>query len=186
LITRLDANAVKRAFESGIDRIGYLDYFAYSIQNVPAHIPHERGALWFATIKHILMPRILFPNKEAVDDNERTAKYALADVRYNKGTSISIGYIGESYIDFGRYGMFVPILLLGIMYGLIYRWFILNAPNALFGTAFGTSLLLIPASPLETSNIKIMGTIVAGFIVFAVIARLAGSAAWKWMCGRSK
>ena len=41
-----------------------------------------------------------------------------------EGTSIGIGYMAESYIDFGPIYMFVPILLLGVFYGLIYRYFI--------------------------------------------------------------
>ena len=35
----------------------------------------------------------------------------------DRGTSISIGYVGESYIDFGYVGMFLRILGLGYAFG---------------------------------------------------------------------
>jgi hypothetical protein len=185
LIADLNADLLLEAFNSGLDRLGYVEYFAYSIQNVPSKIPHERGALWLGTVQHVLMPRVLFPRKAIIDDSERTTKYTLRKVAGGaEGTSIGIGYIGESYIDFGMYGMFVPIFLLGIMYGLIYRWFVRTAPNPLLGVAFATSLLLFPASLLETSNIKIVGGVVTGFLLFALTTRFAGKAIWDWACGR--
>ncbi len=71
------------------------------------------------------MPRFLFPDKPVLDDSERTRTYTGMNVAgMEQGTSIGIGYIGESYVDFGPVKMFAPIFLLGLLYGLIYRFFV--------------------------------------------------------------
>jgi hypothetical protein len=44
-------------------RVAYVDYFAASMDYVPAVIPHERGAVWGASVRHATQPRFLFPNK---------------------------------------------------------------------------------------------------------------------------
>jgi uncharacterized membrane protein len=85
-----------------------------------------------------------------------------------QGTSISIGYMGESYIDFGPIGMFVPIFLLGLLYGYIYRLFVRYARYKLIGFAAATAVLLFSAYNFETSNVKILG----GMLACAIIAFL--------------
>jgi hypothetical protein len=183
LIMQLDIRSLRDAAASGLKRIGYLDYFAYSICNVPAVVPHENGGLWLAAMQHVLMPRVFFPNKPPINDSERTNRYTLQRVAgASEGTSVSIGYMGESYIDFGIYGMFVPIFLLGAMYGQIFRWFLRHAPNPLIGFAFATAVLLFSANLLESSNIKIFGGIVTDCIVFAVLIKFGGQHFWNCVC----
>src|SRR5207244_1369988 len=55
------------------DRLHNLDYFvtrlwavyypAFAVERVPAVLPHEKGALLWRTIKHVLMPRVFFRDK---------------------------------------------------------------------------------------------------------------------------
>ncbi len=55
----------------GVKRIGYIHYFAHSIRNVPKSIPHQHGGLWLGAVKHVFMPRILFPRKAELDESAR-------------------------------------------------------------------------------------------------------------------
>jgi hypothetical protein len=85
------------------------------------------------------------------------------------GTSIGIGYVGESYIDFGPVGMFAPILVLGILYGLINRFFITRARYKLLGASLAVSVLVFNAYAMESSNIKLLGGVVGAAMVSIVI-----------------
>lgn len=174
-------------FFQGVDaliaRVGYVTYFAFTIGNVPDQIPYENGQLWIGAVKHILMPRLFFPDKAPIDDSERTSYYTGIRVAgAEQGTSISIGYMAESYIDLGPVGMFLPIFLLGLLYGFIYRLFVMRARFKLFGFAAATSTLLFAAYNFETSNVKLLGGIImsaivtSGFLLVAepILARLLG------------
>lgn len=167
----------------GVYRLGYIDFFAYSIRNVPSRVAYQEGDLWFSAVKHVFMPRALFPEKKATDDSARTNRFTFRNVAgADKGTSIGIGYMGESYIDFGPVGMFVPIFLLGAYSGWLYRWFVRRAANPLLGMAVATALLLFLAPLLETSNVKLVGGFTAGFLVLTVLQAIAGQRFWNLVC----
>ena len=108
--------------ESGLQRLGYIDFLAMSIQQVPESIPYQRGRLWGEAATHILMPRLFFPSKPAINDSDRTNEFAgLRVAGAEQGTTISLGYVAESYIDFGPFAMFAPVLLIGGLWGWAYR-----------------------------------------------------------------
>ena len=126
--------------------------------------------LWLGALKHVFMPRILFPNKPILNDSERTRLFTgLGVAGAKQGTSISIGYIGESYIDFGKWLMAVPIFLLGWLYGWIYSFFVSRDSSHLVGFAIATAILLFSAILIESSNIKIVGGIGTSLIAFALL-----------------
>jgi hypothetical protein len=163
-----------QGFQQMLGRISYIDYFAATIQTVPQEVPYENGALWGDTLKRIVMPRLLFPDKSRIDDSERTNMYTGSRVAgTEEGTSIGIGYMAESYIDFGPTYMFVPILLLGVFYGLIYRYFIARKDFRIIGFAIGTGLLLTVNQDFAASNAKIVGGMVTGLIICAAIFEFA-------------
>jgi hypothetical protein len=179
-ITDLAESITWENFGDGIDalimRVSYVNYFALALENVPGRIPYENGELWKGSIIHVLTPRLLFPDKAALDDSERTRLYTGLQVAgMEQGTSIGIGYVGESYVDFGPLVMFVPIFVLGVLYGLINRFFITRTRYKLLGTAFAVSILVFNAYEIETSNIKLVGGVVAaalvGIVIYAAFSR---------------
>ena len=166
-------------FTDGIDalilRVSYVNFFALTLENVPARVPYENGELWGGSVMHVLTPRFLFPDKPALDDSERTRLYTGVQVAGTEtGTSIGIGYVGESYVDYGPVGMFAPIFLLGLFYGLINRFFITAAKYKLLGAAMAVSVLIFNAYAIETSNIKLVGGVVSVALVSVVIYNLCG------------
>jgi hypothetical protein len=158
LVGAKNAADLNPAFNDMLMRISYVHYFALTIQSVPTYIPYEKGALWWGALQHIFTPRLFFPNKPGISDSDLTRYYTGHWVAgTEEGTSIGIGYFGESYIDFGPVGMFAPIFLLGMFFGFLYRFFVSRSRKKIFGFAIATSILVFGAYHIETSNIKIIG-----------------------------
>ena len=182
LVLELNKEKLAEAVENLVLRIGYMDLFALTIENVPDNVPFEHGALWGGTILHVLKPRVLFPDKEAIDDSAETRKYTGQEVAgEEQGTSIGLGYLTQSYIDFGVPGMFVPVFLLGVFYGLIYRYFVFHGPSPALGFAMACAILVFGAYTIETSNLKLVGGNLMGFLFFALVRRFLGPAFLAWV-----
>ncbi len=172
MVADLEMGELADAVEETVNRVGYVDFFAVVLNTVPNIIPHEHGTLWLDAISRPFMPRILFPGKSAINDSERTNYYTGLGVSdHTAGTSISIGYIGETYIDFGEIGMMVAIFTYGLVLGRVYRWF-LQGPRTqgLLGMALNSAILL-GATALETSITKVLGGLIVNILVAFLFAR---------------
>jgi hypothetical protein len=179
LVANLKAEQLANAADDTFSRLGYVDFFAVVLDRVPNVKPHEYGAIWLDAISRPFMPRALFPEKSAIHDSERTNYYTdLGVASSDRGTSISIGYIGESYIDFGFVGMMVVIFLYGLFLGRVYRWFVRR--RGLIGTAFVSAILFV-AVPLETSITKLSGGIIVSILVAFLVARYAVPSFFPWL-----
>jgi hypothetical protein len=113
-------------FSYGFDRLvarhSYIEYLALTMDRVPAVTPYENGQLTLALLQHISAPRILFPDKPPLpNDSEVTAKYTGLSLDLSGNSSISIGYLGELYVDFGPLGALVAVGFVGLLAGLAYR-----------------------------------------------------------------
>ena len=172
---------------SGLDevfnRVGYVTIFGHCVGNVPQNVPHSKGRLWKEAVAHVFMPRLLFPGKMEFNDSDRTNEFSgtrVADA--SQGTSIGIGYCGESYIDFGIPVMFIPILTFGVLIGIAYGLMVRMAPHPVFGAALGCSLIMRCNIDLASSNAKMLGALVSSLLIYAIILRLAGKPIWRWLC----
>lgn len=169
------------------DRVSYVDYFAIVMDYVPEYTPHENGELWKTAFVHVLTPRALYPSKPPLTpDSEVTMRYTgLQLASTQQGSSISIGYMGESYVDFGPYGMYVPIFLLGILWGVIYSFFVSRARSVVMGFGFATACLL-NVYQFEMTGIKMFGGILTTFIVLSAIMFFFEKPATRWIEQRSQ
>lgn len=182
LVFALDPQDLIDAMDPLFRRLSYVDYFAATMDYVPDVRPHENGALWSASVQHVLRPRLLFPDKPVLpSDSELTMAYTGLHMASDaEGTSISIGYMGESYIDFGVPGMYFPIVLLGVFWAVIYRFFLRRPDLLLLGFAFATAGL-VEMYQFEMASIKILGGVLMRFIVLALIFRFAGPMIMSWL-----
>ena len=104
-------------------------YPALAVARVPSVVPYANGALMSATLQHVLMPRVFFPDKAEIgSDSELVRKYAGVKVAgAEQNTDIAFGYAAESYVDFGVPLMFLPIFIWGVFMGAVYaailRWY---------------------------------------------------------------
>lgn len=162
------------------ERIAYVDYFANALLHVPAVRAHEGGALWWRAVTHIFTPRILFPDKPPLlSDSEQTMYYTgLRLASSFEGTSISLGYMAESYIDFGVPGMFVPIFFWGLVLGLGMRLLVarFGAVDLVWGTA---AVVMLNSLILEVTAVKMVGGTLMSIIVMFLTLNHLGAWAYR-------
>jgi hypothetical protein len=181
LIAVQNTRSLELAFDNLLARLSYIDFFGAVLENVPSEVPHTGGEIWLDAVERPFMPRVLFPGKAIIDDSDRTAQYTgLYIIGGGTTTSVSIGYIGESYIDFGPVYMMLVIFLYGGMLGRIYRWLAIRAVSrGLLGMSLSTSIMLV-AVYLESSITKTFGGIIAGVLVVWLLNRLITPSYLQW------
>jgi hypothetical protein len=172
LVSDVDTRTVLGSVDAMLQRVAYVDFFAAALDYVPSHRSFENGGFAWGAIKHMLVPRILYPDKEVLEsDSEITMRYTgLSVASDDRGTSIGLGYMTEAYIDFGRIGMFVPIFLFGLLWGRMYAWMISRGRIGVIGLGFGTALML-SATQFEISEVKLLAGMIARFLVLAVVVK---------------
>ena len=121
------------------------------------------------------MPRILFPNKSAVNDSTLTNHYTgLEMAGYQQGTSISMGYMADAYIDFGPFLMFVLIAALGLFLGYFYRWLLVRpGAEAVLGSVLAP-FALMQANDLGTSVLKLIPALILSIIPCWAVLKVLG------------
>ncbi|MDR3568452.1 MAG: hypothetical protein P4L43_10530 [Syntrophobacteraceae bacterium] len=166
------------------ERISYVEYFAAVLGYVPAVVPYQNGLIWRTGVEN-LIPRLFWPGKPALNDSDITRRYTGIMVSgANEGTSIGIGYMAESYVDFGPYGMFVPIFLLGILWGGIYAYFVSRPHPAAVNYAFAVTALMDSVS-VETSATKIVAGLVLGLLFLGLLLRYFMPKVEAWLSAGS-
>lgn len=171
LIAETNQEGIADGFYKTVNRLSYIDFLSATEAQVPSNIAHTNGSLWSGALERVFEPRILFPNKKAIDDSEKARLYTGHDYAgADRGASISLGYIAESYVDFGEIGMHVPLFLFGILIGLIYKSVLMNSPNILVGTALVVPLY-IEIYNYEKALDKVVGGVFMYFIIYLVVKR---------------
>ena len=172
LVATVDSDDLIVGADMLVRRLPSVEFFAGSLGYVPAVVPHTHGQLWGNAILHPFTPRLLFPDKPVIDSSAQTNQFSGIRVAgREQGAQISIGYMGESYIDFGRIGMFIPLIVFGAIAGFVYRR-VLTLPRFAGLISFGLSVpLLMHSYYLNAETIKIVGAFVVNAIaIFALHA----------------
>jgi hypothetical protein len=171
----LDAKDLTRGFISVALRLEYVDFLSNAMEQVPSVIPHQAGGLWSEAIYHVLTPRILFPDKPALpSDSERTIAFTGRIVASgDKGTSISIGYVGDSYIDFGTFGAVAISFGLGWLYAVLASSLFRLSPMKDPGVILAIVVVFLSMSrTFEISSIKLFPGILWSYLVALLVVRL--------------
>lgn len=172
LVSELDGERLAESAEFLAQRVTYVHYFARSIDNVPASVPHQDGRLWGEALSRAFVPRLINPEKSIIDDSTRTTQFSGERVAgASEGTSISLGYIAESYIDFGRWGMFVALFAWGLAVGVAYRTLTRSGSYRLLAVICACTLVAVHVSVLEQSNLKMVAATLLGFLTLLVANR---------------
>ena len=170
LSDKQNSNSFSDAIESFLDRLQYTYHLAKTMDRVPAVIPHQNGSNWGNTLVFILTPRIIDPNKGTYDASEKASKYS--GIQYSgkkRGVSISLGYFADGYIDFGYVGMFIPLLILGFIYGSTYYYFIRKSSNNFIFNYAVVGALFMGFMSFESDNIYVAGRLYVNLMVFFVL-----------------
>lgn len=139
-----------------VERMWPIYYPALALARVPDPIPHTDGDILREAVIHILMPRIFFPDKAFVrSDSDLVRKYS--GIWVDDQTSMAFGYAAEAYLDFGIPGMFVPILVYGLLMGATVRWLLKKIRNEELGLAIITVICWMSLYLFERSWIYMLG-----------------------------
>jgi hypothetical protein len=174
-----DSDSIAADVDSFVERLWTIYYPALAVSRVPDVLPHEDGALMWEALKHIVTPRILFPEKGVLpSDSELVRKYTGIPVAgADQNTSIAFGYAAESYIDFGIPLMFLPALLFGLAAGTLYRishhiFYHRELTVAFTSVVFWLSLYLFERSWIKTFGLTLTLLIYLGAVVWILDRQL--------------
>jgi hypothetical protein len=94
------------------------------LKHVPKKEPIVNGGEMLTDILSSIVPRILFSDKRSVNSKDKFNKYTGHKLRGS--TSMSVGVLGDFYINFGRVGSFIMLFVFGIFIARILRFFIIR------------------------------------------------------------
>jgi hypothetical protein len=164
-----------------IDRIWAIHYPALALDRVPGFLPHTDGEILGGALRHIVTPRVLFPDKpDLPSDSEMVRKYSGVWVAgAEENTSIAFGYVAESYVDFGVPLMFVPSLLFGMAMGAFHRVLLRTLYHReiaipLLTVIFWLALYLFERSWIKTLGMTLTMTVYLGGVGYLIDQYLTG------------
>ena len=168
--------AVTKLFE----RIGYTEFFSVILaRDATGALPTENN-YYANALLHVLMPRILFPDKASLDDSKKTT--ALIGLSIDDETSIGVGYVAEAFVDFGFPGLLGPVFLIGLMTGAAARYFMRQPAPLALREAFATATLF--QSFQFAANIdKNLGGFIMSCIVLGLVLRVGYPRVATWLEG---
>ena len=94
-----------------LTRFAYIDIFGQVIAVDRGNREPIATRQWKEAFAHVFQPRFLFPAKAALSDSDVFMRLARSDPmeQIRLGTSISVGYMAENYVDLGFPGMLAGI-----------------------------------------------------------------------------
>lgn len=170
LSEKQNTSSFEGAMEDFLDRLQYTYHLAKAMDRVPAIVPYQDGANWGSIVTFVFTPRILNPDKGINDASLKASKYTgIQYSGFKSGTSVSLGYFADGYIDFGYVGMFIPLLILGFIYGKSYFYFIKkSSDNYIFNFAVVGSLYM-ELYAFESDAIFLIGRLYVNLLVFFLL-----------------
>jgi hypothetical protein len=170
LSEKQNAGTFKESIHNFLDRFQYTFHLAKAMDRVPAVVPYQNGDNWGQTLRFVLTPRILDANKGTYDASIKATTYT--GIRYSgakRGTSVSLGYFADGYIDFGYVGMFIPLLILGLIFGKSYFYFVKNSSNNYLFNYAVVGALFMEHFAFESDSIFLAGRIYVNLVVFFLL-----------------
>lgn len=160
-----------------VDRIGYIQYFAATLDYVPNKTPHQNGDIYLAAIQHYLVPRFINPDKKALDDSKHTQQFTGIGVSgVESATSFSLGYIADAYIDLGEIYMHVLLFAFGTLFGFFYKQLYNKSANELWSW-----IVVIPFFLLLNINGKDTAKALGALLVYSITVLLLRNILYKFL-----
>ena len=164
-------------------RFAYVDIFGSVIGVQEAAPEPQTMRQWTDAISHVTQPRFLFPDKPQLSDTEVYVRLARGNAveQMRTGTSISVGYMAENFVDLGFPGMLAGIFLIGTIIGLICRYFMTR--KLPWMVREGTALVFIYSigrDGVEMSLPKLVGANLMFFLVYLLLVRFVYPRVIDW------
>lgn len=107
-----------------INTVGRLNqgwHVAKVMKHVPSKVPFANGEDFLSDLQGVLLPRILFPEKKLTGDHSKFEHYTGHKLHNN--TSMTVGVLGDFYINFGPTGALVGLFVFGAFMARCLYWF---------------------------------------------------------------
>lgn len=171
-----------------LTRFAYIDIFGQVIGVDRGTREPIAMRQWKEALAHVFQPRFLFPNKPALSDSDVFIRLARSDPmeQVRLGTSISVGYMAENYVDLGFPGMLAGIFGYGLLLAGVARYFMTRQLPWMLREAIVMGLVYNVASTgMEVSLPKLMGATVMFFLVWSLVTKFALPIAMRWLDKRA-
>lgn len=99
-------------------------HLGLTLRQVPSKAPFAAGQDILTDITSSLLPRLVFTNKKVVGSQDKFNKYTGHKLRGN--TSMTIGVLGDFYINFGFWGSCFMLFIFGALVAWLLRYFLTN------------------------------------------------------------
>jgi hypothetical protein len=177
-----------RASYALLIRLAYVDIFG-SVIGVKLVSP-EQGYLrqWSDALSHVFQPRFLFPDKPSLSDTEVFVRLARGDAteQMRSATSISVGYLAETYVDFGFPAMLAGVFMIGVVVAGVCRYFMaVSLPWLVREAIILAFIYSIGINGVEISLPKLLGAAFMTFLVYALLAKFAFPTGLRWLDARA-
>ena len=173
-----DGTEFVSGFDGLVNRHGYTEFLGLVMAYVPGTVPHENGRLTLDVLKHVIIPRVIWPDKPPLpNDTDIMAQYTGLPNVWDGNTSISIGHLGDLYIDFGWIGALLGMTALGALVGTFYRKLRdYRHCSALVSAGF-CIMVVLPVAYFGMAYIKLVGA----FLTTTIAAFLTQRQILKWL-----
>ena len=152
---------------STIGRLSQGWHLGLTLKHVPKREPFaDGGELWNDVVSSIL-PRVLYAAKKEVNSQEKFYQYT--GHRLRGSTSMSVGVLGDFYLNFGRTGSFVMLFIFGAIVGKLlnyfYKRFVVKDPINIIWIPFILSYLIRANNDFYI----FFNCMIKGFVIFLVV-----------------
>ena len=150
-----------------LDRIQYTHHLAKTMDRVPSVIPYTNGSNWMEILEFVFTPRVLNPDKPRLEATKKTTKYTgIIYAGYEQGASFSLGYFVDGYIDFGYLGMWLPLIIIGYIYGSSYYYFLKKSSDNLLFNYSVVIAMFMELITFEQDATYLVGRLASNLIIF--------------------
>jgi hypothetical protein len=150
-----------------IARLNQGWHLGLTLRRVPAFQPFVNGEEMLGDIAASVTPRLFFPNKKEIHSNEKFRKYT--GYKLSKDTSMTIGVLGDFYINFGKWGSFIALFIFGAAIARFLHYFqtkyVLTDPINIVWIPFLLNFLIRADNEFYT----IFNCMVKGFLIFLFV-----------------
>ncbi len=106
---------------STVGRLTQGWHLGLTLRHVPSKEPFSNGGEIISDITASILPRVFFSDKKSVNSKDKFYKYTGHKLRGN--TSMSIGILGDFYINFGKTGSFIALFIFGAIIARLLYYF---------------------------------------------------------------
>lgn len=133
---------------------------------VPDKKPFTNGKALAVSIGASLLPRFLWKDKPKAGGSEDYLRYT--GIRVSRGTSMSIGQLGDAYINFALWGAPLLLLLYGrfinFLYSKILKYSLMEASLLLFSPLIFIDLINVEVDFLTVINYSVKASLFVAFV----------------------